>query len=563
MNGLLKSGNSSNTGDVLKDSLSPRSESIRCDVLKKIVQEFAEVIDEALLPQTTISSLGLRLALIMKQQFFEILEEQGDIARSEAFARAVVKFLSVEFGHVISSTVVTDEYVQLRIVKCPFKSMGSHSLCSIMQGIIGGFGLMSFGYCKISETHKFNDATKPCFKDVYLKQTPEIKNKLGVEYSKDSVVLLRGQEKELSIEHKRARRKLMLGLFSNLAFSLIDHSAEEVLVNNFISGLSNIPGIVAAALYLRASTPNEFYLVAQYGFPESTVPHIKRLRPDNKDQAHVKYIASPIEELGSKWEEALRDLSISALTTAKISSKDTTNGILTIGWSSPLAITPEISETLRAACTLLGAAIEGTQLYFELEKAHIDSISLINKLVGIVDKHANEHSKRVAELAESIAEEMGLPQDEVNLIYQAGIVHDIGKISISPDVLNKSDRLTADEFAMIKEHPRIGADLISPVSIFKRLVPAVLHHHERLDGSGYPEGLTGDVIPMYARIIAVADTFDAMTCCRAYRDARDRQEALDELLRDSGIKYDAAVVQAFIRTLEKNRAETITSFSLR
>lgn len=527
----------------------PHSAIPNSTILTKMIEEFAETLDEALLPRTTISGLGLKLSLMIKPAFQDILQEQQGATSSEAFAKGLVRLLASEFGYIMSIQAIEEDHVSFHVARCPFKGSRAQSLCSIMGGVIGGFGLMHFGYCKVQNTPGFKDITRPCVITVFLKQTPEVERKPGLEYTKDNVIQLQEEENRLTVEQRQSRRKLILGMFSKLAFSLRDYPSEGDIAKRFISGLSTVPGVMASAVYFRRGEGNEFALVAHYGFPDNMLPLSKKLSVD-AGGAEDEQVVSPVEEINYEWSGALKRYAINYLMTIKISSKDNVNGILTIGWDSPAAVTTEVSEALRAACVLLGTAIDGTRLYFELEKAHVGSISIINQLANMQDRFASDHANRVASLAEAIAKEMGLSDNNVSKVYQSGMYHDIGKIGVPYEILNKPEKLTPEEFEMVKKHTEIGANVVAPVSIFKDIVPAILYHHERLDGSGYPEGLTGEKIPLYARIVGVADVYDAMVCTRAYRGALGKDIALKELRNGSGTRYDAEVVAALERALE-------------
>ena len=162
------------------------------------------------------------------------------------------------------------------------------------------------------------------------------------------------------------------------------------------------------------------------------------------------------------------------------------------------------------------------------------------------DPYTHGHSRRVTRLAEAIARGMGLPKEDVARIRTAAAVHDVGKLRTPRAVLNKPGRLNDDEFAAIKRHPVDGAEMVAELGD-DALTAMVRHHHERLDGSGYPDGLAGEAIPLGARIIAVADTFDAITSTRPYRPGAQHQKALEVLRKESGGQLDPVAVTAFLR----------------
>jgi putative two-component system response regulator len=155
------------------------------------------------------------------------------------------------------------------------------------------------------------------------------------------------------------------------------------------------------------------------------------------------------------------------------------------------------------------------------------------------------HSRRVARLAASTAEQIGLPSEGVTRVRRAGALHDIGKVEVSDGVINKPGPLSDDEFELVKRHPAAGARIVARSTGDEELAEMVRHHHERYDGAGYPDGLLGDEIPVGARIIAVADTFDAATSPRPYRPAMSLREAQALLDSGAGSQFDPEVISAF------------------
>ena len=170
--------------------------------------------------------------------------------------------------------------------------------------------------------------------------------------------------------------------------------------------------------------------------------------------------------------------------------------------------------------------------------------------VDAKDVYTRGHSDRVAYYAVKIGKSFNLKEEELQKLKAAGIFHDIGKIGIADDILFKTDKLSDAEYDEIKKHPIKGAHILSAVSMFKDIIPLVKHHHERIDGRGYPYGIKGDEIPFLARIVSVADAFDAMTSDRQYRSKLNIDEAKKQLLLNSGTQFDSNVVNNFIALLE-------------
>lgn len=172
------------------------------------------------------------------------------------------------------------------------------------------------------------------------------------------------------------------------------------------------------------------------------------------------------------------------------------------------------------------------------------------RIIEAKDHYTRGHSDRVADYAERIAENMGLPRAKADLCRTAAELHDIGKLGIHENILNKGGKLTDQEWQDIRRHPATAEDILKPLALDEDILAAVRSHHERYDGTGYPDGLAGDKINILAQIIAVADTYDAMTSSRSYRPAMPKEAALAELRKASGRQFNPQVVAAFLRTKE-------------
>lgn len=182
----------------------------------------------------------------------------------------------------------------------------------------------------------------------------------------------------------------------------------------------------------------------------------------------------------------------------------------------------------------------------EHERLIDEAIDALLDVLDSVDCGTARHSQRVANYAVAVAKRMDFPPERVRLVRRAALLHDVGKLSIPPELLNKPAALTPDEWKIVKNHPLEAVRIIDNVSGLRPVVAAVRHHHERLDGQGYPDGVQGSALPLEARIISVADAFDAMTSERTYRTALRSAAAYAELRRHAGSQFDPAVVEAFI-----------------
>jgi putative nucleotidyltransferase with HDIG domain len=187
--------------------------------------------------------------------------------------------------------------------------------------------------------------------------------------------------------------------------------------------------------------------------------------------------------------------------------------------------------------------------YHREQAAHQATIRALVHAVDIKDRYTRGHSERVGHASAMIARELGMDGGRLDVLRFAGILHDVGKLGVPTRLLRKDGPLTADERRVIELHPEYGHEIVRGIGFLGEARAAILHHHERLDGSGYPYGLAGDQIPEFARVVAVADAFDAMTSTRSYRRARPVGAAVEELVRCAGAQFDPRVVEAFARAL--------------
>jgi len=197
----------------------------------------------------------------------------------------------------------------------------------------------------------------------------------------------------------------------------------------------------------------------------------------------------------------------------------------------------------------ISIALENYRLSLDVEKTYIETINALAMAVDARDPYTRGHSKRVGEYCVRIAKEFSLDEDTVKMLRDASIVHDIGKIGIPDEILRKTTPLTKDELKLIQQHPLIGENILKPIRSFEKLRNLIRFHHERLNGSGYPEGLDGQELSLPLKIMIVADAFDAMTSNRPYRQAMSTLEAKQELQKHAGTLFDKEVVDKFIKII--------------
>jgi len=194
--------------------------------------------------------------------------------------------------------------------------------------------------------------------------------------------------------------------------------------------------------------------------------------------------------------------------------------------------------------------IENGRLFKDLKELFIGSLKALTSSIDAKDKYTRGHSERVAFvsrwIAERLSEQEQLDEEQIHMVYLAGLLHDIGKIGVEEAVLRKKGKLTEQEFNRIKQHPSIGASILHEIKQMRDIIPGVLSHHERVDGRGYPDGLIGEQIPLTGKIVGLADSFDAMTSKRTYRDAMTVEQALAEIEKGLGTQFDEKVGRVFL-----------------
>jgi len=195
------------------------------------------------------------------------------------------------------------------------------------------------------------------------------------------------------------------------------------------------------------------------------------------------------------------------------------------------------------------------ELYTKMRKVYLDTIRALAAAIDAKDPYTKGHSERVAETSVALAQELNLSDKDIENIEYTALLHDIGKIGIADNILGKESSLTNKEFDKIKEHTAMGAKIIEPVDFLKNSYKAIYHHHEKYNGKGYPDGLKSEDIPLSARIIAVADAYDAMGSDRPYRKKLNKDKILKELKEQAGKQFDPEIVKALISVLDREREE--------
>ncbi len=225
-------------------------------------------------------------------------------------------------------------------------------------------------------------------------------------------------------------------------------------------------------------------------------------------------------------------------------------GVMSIYFPSVKKFSEQEIKFFDVLVDFLAGFLENRMLEYELRKSYLNLAKILIVILEEKDRHTKGHSERVKEYALKIANKLNLDKKELHILSEFSELHDIGKIIIDSNILNKPDKLSEEEWQAVRQHPLTGERIIQPVSELTLSLPLIKHHHERVDGRGYPEGLKGQEIPMLVKIITVVDAFDAIVSTRAYRKALNLVQAKKELQKNAGTQFDREVVRVMLELIE-------------
>ncbi|NQT80250.1 MAG: HD domain-containing protein [Candidatus Aminicenantes bacterium] len=282
-----------------------------------------------------------------------------------------------------------------------------------------------------------------------------------------------------------------------------------------------------------------------------------KLKPEElqklSDNPHTLLIE--LDEALPSYLAPLASRGIKSFLVLPIFLKQKLSGIITLGYLEPPGLTQEDLAQARQLTDQAAVAFSNARLIDELNQLSWGTLTALARTIDAKSPWTAGHSERVTELALQIGQVIGLSSEDLDSLRRGGLLHDIGKIGIPPEILDKPGKLTAEERKLMQKHVRLGARILEPIDAFAEAIPIVLQHHERFDGKGYPEGLAGEAINFNARIFAVADYFEAITSKRPYRKALERQSAIKFIKQRAGSEFDPKVVQAFLEAIIQEERE--------
>lgn len=349
---------------------------------------------------------------------------------------------------------------------------------------------------------------------------------------------------------------VMLAGLHEFGISVTDIMSKEELTKSIVNVGCKLLYAEVGSLMLIDKENNELYIAATKGAGKNVSP-TERIKLGEGVTGKVAKTGKPVfvEDIETDIRftrvEIEEKYNTKSFISVPLRARNKILGVLNIAASSDKRDLED--RNIRLLTILADQAamtLENVQLYNNLQSFYFEIIQTLAKVIDAKDSYTYDHAYRARHYAKRIAEKMSLPGVIVRHIEYAALMHDIGKIGIEEQILRKPGKLTLEEVEVIKKHPVIGNNIISPISFLAPVAPMVLYHQEWYDGNGYPEGLSGEEIPLGARIVAVIDAYDAMTSDRPYRKALSKEYAVSELKKGSGTQFDPKVVDVFVNILQ-------------
>ncbi len=354
--------------------------------------------------------------------------------------------------------------------------------------------------------------------------------------------------KSTAVDSRLERKVHELSILYSISEVLDNISSEDDLFQNMVDLSLKITEAAGAFFYLFDHELDLYYLRGNSGEGDAERPTMFKLDPAIAENMYIQRVPllfnSP-DDLGF-WDLARpADYDVRSLLLAPFFVRGQNFGLLTVENKRDSDFTDADVTFITMLLKKASLVIENRALY---ETIYSNLVSTLRSLVSTIeakDQYTQRHSERVTKISMMIGNEIKCSKEELDIIQFAGMLHDIGKIGVSDAVLQKPGRLTQEEFEAIKQHPVIGARILDPLGMLPHEKAIIRHHHERWDGRGYPDGLAGRDIPFLARIVSVADAYDAMTSDRVYRKGLSHEMAMAELERNAWFQFDGSLVQAF------------------
>lgn len=360
------------------------------------------------------------------------------------------------------------------------------------------------------------------------------------------------------------KRAAILERLIEVGQMLASHLDVDAVLESALASAMDVLGARWCALRVLDENTGELALKASLGMSPKLRERVARVRPEGNLLGEVlqggeAVIVEDLAADGSGRHLPYLAPEMRALIVVPVKAGGKILGTLKAYSPAPRRWSEEEVEYLDTIAAQVGLALENARLYSSLREYYWSTVQALAAALEAKDIYTRGHSTRVAKWARSCARMLGLGAEKEEQVYLAGLLHDLGKIGVQEDILLKPGPLTPEERKEMQGHPEVGARILEPARFPEAVIAAVRHHHEDYGGGGYPAGLQGDEIPLLARILCVADAYDAMTSARPYRQAFTPQKAREELKRCAGRQFDPRVVEAFLRIPQDEMEDIATS----
>jgi hypothetical protein len=361
-------------------------------------------------------------------------------------------------------------------------------------------------------------------------------------------------ELEHKIDELQSSRQLVKQLLSRIGTAIVSYEGIDTILNLIVENTVGALEAQRGSLLLVDGERKDLYVKTAWSRNGAVANLQQRVTFDDSVAGWVAKEGRPLRGQGRAGALGFAEPPSAGpcpVLSVPLRLRDQPIGVLSVlREADQPAFTEDDESLIESIGSQMAVAIENYRLNLDVERTYVETIMALAMAVEAKDPYSAGHSKRVGYYAMKIGEQMGLDPETLRTLNDAGVLHDIGKIGVKDSILLKPQGLTPEEEEIMRQHPLIGEAILKPVRSLQKSVALVRHHHERFDGAGYPDGLRGDAIPLAARILAVADTYDAMVTDRPYRKRLSVDEAKAELRRHAGRQYDPAIVEAFLRVLD-------------
>jgi len=372
-------------------------------------------------------------------------------------------------------------------------------------------------------------------------------------------------EKALTQRREREEKNNLNNIVNVLKLSqdLNKHLELPTLLNEFIFHLERNFSPSSAGIFLKEEKSSQLQMVRVRGKMLRSDPTIlKMVRRLCKEITEKKFykLIDPYTIQNDNYLYSLlgkKDFNFSILLSPILKQDVCLGVVVLIRDKARDFYTNDDLQLLNVFTSQTASAIDNARLYGQLQEMNQEIIRSLAQAVEAKDIYTRGHSDQVAYYATKLGKKLELTSEELNQLYFAGLVHDIGKIGIPDHILNKPDKLTQDEYSIMKEHPEMGKNILHQVGSLQNILPIIYHHHENMDGNGYPAKLKDSEIPLLARIVSVVDAFDAMTSDRAYRKALSLTEVLDIMQEKAGYQWDKELVEHWVEIVNNENVQEV------